>query len=81
MKYRSWMIAVVPFFALSTGCFFKKPLPMPQAPQIEEYSVPPNEERFNKPPEADFREPLPEKEFRPGMGAPGTPMSGFPGGQ
>ena len=54
------------------------------APYVEEFRLPPNEDRFNHPPETGYRKPPPKKEFTPGLGGPNGPsgggMAGGPGG-
>lgn len=45
-------------------------------PYVEEFRVPPNEERFDNPPEQGYRKPPEKKEFKPGFGAGGPGMGG-----
>lgn len=47
-----------------------------EVPIVEEFVVPPNEDRFNNPPEKAYRKPPPKKEFTPGMGGMGAPGMG-----
>lgn len=45
-------------------------------PYVEEFRLPPNEERYNNPPEQGYKPPPFKKEFKPGVGGPGGPGGG-----
>lgn len=82
-RARGWWTVGVFGLTATVGCYSTDSKDT-SAPFVEEFRVPPNEERFNNPPELGYRKSEPKPEFKPsagGLGGPSGPggMSGMGG--
>ena len=73
----SWAVGLLGGAGL-VGCEHTKTYDT-DVPMVEEFVLPPNEDRFDNPRELGYTKPPPKKEFKPSMGGPGGPGGGMGG--